>query len=47
MRQLILAVDRVVGRLILALACITLAVAALCGAFQIITRFVLEEPSTC
>jgi len=46
MRQLILAVDRVVGRLILALACIMLAVAALCGAFQIITRFVLEEPST-
>jgi TRAP-type C4-dicarboxylate transport system permease small subunit len=45
-RQWILAVDRVVGQFILALACITLAVAALCGGYQIIARFVLQEPST-
>ena len=46
MRQLILNADRVVGRLIMALACLTLAAAALCGGYQILARFVLEEPST-
>ena len=46
MRQWILAADRVVGRFVLALACITLAIAALCGGYQIIARFVLQEPST-
>jgi TRAP-type C4-dicarboxylate transport system permease small subunit len=45
-RQLILNADRVVGRLIMALACLTLAAAALCGGYQILARFVLEEPST-
>ena len=46
MRQLILNADRVVGRLIMALACLTLAAAALCGGYQILARFVLQEPST-
>lgn len=45
-RQLILSADRLVGRLILALACLLLAAAALCGAYQIIARFVLQEPAT-
>jgi TRAP-type C4-dicarboxylate transport system permease small subunit len=45
-RQLILTADRVVGRLIMALACLTLAAAALCGGYQILARFVLQEPST-
>jgi len=45
-RQLILSADRLVGRLILALACMLLAAAALCGGYQIIARFVLQEPST-
>lgn len=46
MKQLILAADRVVGGLILGLACILLALAAACGLYQIIARFILEEPST-
>lgn len=45
MRDLILAVDRQVGRIVMALACLALAVAASAGLFQIITRFVLEQPS--
>lgn len=46
MKNFILAADRVVGRVILALACVLLAISALCGLYQIITRFILEEPST-
>jgi TRAP-type C4-dicarboxylate transport system permease small subunit len=30
----------------MALACLTLAAAALCGGYQILARFVLQEPST-
>lgn len=45
MRDFILALDRVVGRAVMALACLALAVAALAGMFQIITRFLLEQPS--
>lgn len=45
MRDLILAADRLIGRAVLALACVALAVAALAGLFQIITRFLLEQPS--
>lgn len=45
MRDFILALDRTVGRVVLAVACIALAVAALAGLFQIITRFVLQQPS--
>lgn len=46
MREFILAADRVVGRLVLGLACLALAGAAMAGMFQIITRFLLEEPSS-
>ncbi len=46
MKNWILAVDRWVGHLVMAAACAAMGIAALCGAFQIITRFVLEEPST-
>ena len=45
MRDLVLAADRVIGRAVMAAACLALAVAALAGLFQIITRFVLEQPS--
>jgi TRAP-type C4-dicarboxylate transport system permease small subunit len=45
LRDLILATDRVVGRAVLAVACIALAIAALSGLFQIIARFVLQQPS--
>ncbi|MGA1287869.1 MAG: TRAP transporter small permease [Rubrivivax sp.] len=45
MRELVLAADRVIGRVVMVAACLTLAVAALSGLFQIITRFVLEQPS--
>jgi len=45
MRQWILDADRLVGRAVLAMACMALAVAALAGLFQIITRFLLEQPS--
>jgi TRAP-type C4-dicarboxylate transport system permease small subunit len=45
MRDFILAADRLVGRIVLGLACLTLAGAAMAGLFQIITRFLLEEPS--
>lgn len=46
MRQFILDLDRIVGRLVMVTACGALAGAALCGAYQIVTRFVFEEPST-
>jgi TRAP-type C4-dicarboxylate transport system permease small subunit len=46
MRDAILAADRLVGRFVLGLACLALAGAATAGLFQIITRFMLEEPSS-
>jgi TRAP-type C4-dicarboxylate transport system permease small subunit len=46
MRDAILAADRLVGRFVLGSACLALAGAAIAGLFQIITRFVLEEPSS-
>ncbi len=46
MREFILNLDRVVGRLVTVAACIAMAGAALCGGYQIITRFVFEQPST-
>lgn len=46
MGEWILATDRWVGRVVMTLACLALAVAAVCGLYQIITRFLLEEPST-
>ena len=45
MRELVLAADRIIGRVVMVAACLALAVAALAGLFQIITRFVLEQPS--
>jgi len=45
MREIILAADRFISRLVMAAACISLSVAALTGMFQIFTRFVLEQPS--
>jgi TRAP-type C4-dicarboxylate transport system permease small subunit len=44
-RDHILAADRLIGRFVMTLACVALAVSALAGLFQIITRFVLEQPS--
>lgn len=46
MRQFILNLDRVVGRFVMAVACLAMAGAALAGGYQIIARFVLQEPST-
>ncbi|MEN9763323.1 MAG: hypothetical protein RI906_3149 [Pseudomonadota bacterium] len=46
MRRIILTADRWVGGLVLTLACVALALAALAGLYQIIARFVLQEPST-
>ena len=46
LRQFILDLDRVVGRLVMFLACLAMAGAAICGFYQIIARFVLQEPST-
>lgn len=45
MAALILRLDRALGRLCMALACIALALAALAGLYQVIARFVLESPS--
>lgn len=46
MRNTILAVDRVVGQVVMALACLALAGAAVAGIFQVGARFVFEQPST-
>jgi TRAP-type C4-dicarboxylate transport system permease small subunit len=45
MRALILALDRRVGGLVFGLACVLLAIVACIGLFQVIARFVLEQPS--
>jgi C4-dicarboxylate transporter, DctQ subunit len=44
-RNGILAVDRMVGPVIMALACLALAGAAISGFFQVTTRFVFQQPS--
>ena len=46
MRAFILTADRWVGRVIMALAVAALAVAALVGFYQVITRFVFQQPSS-
>jgi TRAP-type C4-dicarboxylate transport system permease small subunit len=45
-RDAVLAVDRALGKLIMALACLALAGALLSGLFQVVARFVLNQPST-
>jgi TRAP-type C4-dicarboxylate transport system permease small subunit len=45
MRALILALDRRVGGLVFGLACALLAIVACIGLYQVIARFVLEQPS--
>jgi TRAP-type C4-dicarboxylate transport system permease small subunit len=42
---LVLAADRLVGRLILAIASLALGLAALVGLYQVGTRFIFEQPS--
>jgi TRAP-type C4-dicarboxylate transport system permease small subunit len=46
MRSFILTADRLVGRLIMALAVLALALAALIGLYQVGTRFVFQQPSS-
>jgi TRAP-type C4-dicarboxylate transport system permease small subunit len=46
MRAFILTADRWVGRVIMALAVAALAVAALVGFYQVVTRFVFQQPSS-
>jgi TRAP-type C4-dicarboxylate transport system permease small subunit len=46
MRSFILAADRMVGRVIMALAVLALALAALIGFYQVATRFVFQQPSS-
>jgi TRAP-type C4-dicarboxylate transport system permease small subunit len=46
MRSFILAADRMVGRVIMALAVVALALAALIGFYQVATRFVFQQPSS-
>jgi len=45
-RRHVLAADRVIGRVVLVLACLAMAGAALSGLFQVVTRFVFQQPST-
>jgi len=45
LRQFILNLDRVVGRFVMAVACLAMAGAVTAGGYQIIARFVLQEPS--
>ena len=44
--RLLLSVERTVTTLSVSIACVLLAAAASVGLFQVITRFVLEQPST-
>ena len=46
MRALILGADRWVGRIVMALAVVSLALAALIGLYQVGTRFVFQQPSS-
>lgn len=45
MRSIILRIDKASTSLAMAVACLMLAVASLLGMFQIVTRFVLEQPA--
>ena len=45
MSSFILAADRLVGGIVMAVACIALGLAAVIGLYQVGTRFILEEPS--
>lgn len=45
MRSIILRIDRASTSLAMAVACLMLAVASLLGMYQIVTRFVLEQPA--
>jgi TRAP-type C4-dicarboxylate transport system permease small subunit len=45
-RRHVLTADRVVGRVVLALACLALAGAALSGLYQVGSRFIFQQPST-
>ncbi len=45
MRALILRIDRYVGGFVFGLACVLLAVVSCIGLFQVIARFLLEQPS--
>lgn len=42
----LLACDRLVTRLVVGLACLLLVLASLFGLYQVLTRFLLQEPST-
>lgn len=46
MRNLVLALDRRLGGLILTVACMLLAAVALLGLWQVLTRFILSQPSS-
>jgi len=46
LRDFVLSVDRVVGRVIMALACLTMAAAALTGLYQVGIRFLFSQPSS-
>ena len=46
MRALVLALDRRLTGLALSLACALLAVVSLLGLWQVVTRFVLSQPSS-
>lgn len=46
MAAFILAADRILGRIAMALACLALALAALAGLYQVVARFVLQSPSS-
>ena len=45
MRSIILRIDKASTSLAMAVACLMLAVASLLGMYQIVTRFVLEQPA--
>ena len=46
MRRLLLAADRLIVRSLLSVAMVLLGVAAIVGFYQVLARFVLEQPST-
>jgi TRAP-type C4-dicarboxylate transport system permease small subunit len=46
MKGLVIRIDRLVGEAIMALACLALALAALTGLYQVVTRFLFHQPSS-
>lgn len=46
MTNLLLACDRILTRIAVGLACLLLVLAAVFGLYQVLTRFLLQEPST-